>query len=163
MKFIQSKSILLTLISISFSSTLFSEELTIDFPEGYRNWTHIKSMVIQEGHPLHSSFGGLHHIYANEKALQGYTSGEFPNGSIIIFDLLDTQSENNAITEGKRKVLGVMEKDNTRFKDTKGWGFEGFSEGNPAIRAVGNNFKQACFACHTSQENNDYVFSRWRE
>ncbi len=149
--------------TLCISTSLYSGELSIEYPHGYRDWTHIKSMVIQEGHPLHASFGGIHHIYANDKALQGYQQGNFPEGSIIIFDLLDTTLSDNAITESKRKVLGVMEKDSTRFKDTAGWGFEGFKEGDPTARAIGNNYKQACFACHTSQQNNDFVFSKWRE
>lgn len=24
----------------------------VDYPDGYRNWTHVKSMVLHAGHPL---------------------------------------------------------------------------------------------------------------
>jgi len=47
----------------------------VKYPEGYRNWVHVKSMVIQQGHSLYESFGGIHHIYANEKALKAMKSG----------------------------------------------------------------------------------------
>ncbi len=140
-----------------------ADDSKIEYPHNYREWTHVKSMVIQHGHPLHASFGGIHHIYANDKALQGYINGIFPEGSIIIFDLLAEKASDNAITEGSRKVLGVMEKDNTRFKETSGWGFEGFANGKASDRVVGNNYKEACYACHTTRENNDYVFSVWRK
>jgi hypothetical protein len=119
-------------------------------------------MVIQEGHPLHSSFGGMHHIYANKQALIGYQTGAFPEGSIIAFDLLEVSDDDHAITEKESKVLGVMVKDKKLFSDTSGWGFEGFGAGDASNPIVGSHYKEACYACHTSQENKDYVFSEWR-
>ena len=144
-------------------STLSFADSIIDYPNDYRHWTHVKSMVIQEGHPLHTSFGGIHHIYANDLALKGYQTGTFPEGAIIIFDLLDTADADSAITEQQRKVLGVMQKNSTKFKDTAGWGFEGFAGGDPNKPVIGSTYKEACYACHTSQKENDYVFSQWRE
>lgn len=143
--------------------TLAHAESTIDYPSDYRHWTHIKSMIIQPGHPLHASFGGMHHIYANEQALIGYQTGSFPDGSIIAFDLLDISESDHAIIESNRKVLGLMTKDSERFRETAGWGFEGFGAGNPDNPVVGDNYKEACYACHTSQKDSDYVFSKWRD
>ncbi|MGD2082486.1 MAG: cytochrome P460 family protein [Chromatiales bacterium] len=134
----------------------------IAYPEGYRHWTHVKSMVIQEGHGLYDAFGGIHHIYANAEALKGYETGSFADGAVIAFDLLEADRPENAISEGPRKVLGVMVKDRARFQETGGWGFEGFAAGDPARRAVGDNAAEACFECHSSQADHDYVFSRWR-
>ena len=34
-------------------------------------------------------FGGIHHIYANDKAIEGYRNELFPDGAVIIFDLLE--------------------------------------------------------------------------
>jgi len=135
----------------------------VPYPAGYRAWTHVKSMVIEPGHPLHASFGGIHHLYANAKAMEGYRSGQFRDGSIIIFDLLEANAADNAVTEGKRKVVGVMHRDARKYAATGGWGFEGFAEGNPNLRAVGANAATACFACHAPQKDNGYVFSTWRE
>ncbi len=151
------------IIILFIDSIVFAENTLLEYPEGYRDWTHIKSMVIQEGHPLYESFGGIHHIYANDKALLGYESGTFPDGSVIIFDLLEATVDENAIVENQRKVLGVMEKNSQKFSETVGWGFEGFAAGNPEKRAVGENYKEACFDCHTAQKDHDYVFSQWRE
>lgn len=122
----------------------------------------IKSMVIEPGHPLHASFGGIHHLYANEKAIEGYRAGKFPEGSIIIFDLLEAVSAENAVTEGERKVVGVMHEDSGKFAATGGWGFEGFAGNSKTERAVGAKAAEACFGCHTSQKASDYVFSRYR-
>ena len=136
----------------------------VPYPEDYRDWHHVKSMLIEEGHPLFASFGGIHHLYANDKAMEGYRSGgAFPDGSVIVFDLLEAVRENNAVTEGERKVAGVMHKDAAKFADTGGWGFEGFAGGDPEKRVVGDNAAEACFACHAPQEASDYVFSTLRD
>ncbi len=134
----------------------------VDYPEGYRQWTHVKSMVLQKGHPLYETFGGIHHIYVNAKALEAMKAGKpYPDGSVLVFDLLEAKMENNAIVEGARKVVGVMQKDAKGFASTGGWGFEGF-KGDTQERVV-KNAQTACYACHTSQKENDYVFSTYRK
>jgi len=132
----------------------------VPYPKGYRNWTHVKSMVINPGHPLYDAFGGIHHLYANKQALAGYRSGKFADGSVIVFDLLEANTGGNAVQEGPRKVVGVMRKDAAKYSVTGGWGFEAFKAGKPA---VGDNAAKACFECHASQKQRDYVFSTWRE
>ena len=134
----------------------------VSYPEGYRQWAHVKSMVIEKGHPLYESFGGIHHIYANKKALDALTKeNPFPDGAVLIFDLLEAKSEDNAIIEGPRKVIGVMQKDSKKFPETGGWGFEGF-KGDSRARAV-TDAKSACFNCHEAQKQRDYVFSVYRK
>jgi hypothetical protein len=135
----------------------------VAYPEGYRKWQHVKSMVIQEGHPLHGAFGGIHRLYANAKAMEGYRNGVFADGSIVAFDLLEANTVDNAIIEGNRKVLGVMHKDSKKFSATGGWGFEGFAGDSKTQRAVGANAATACFGCHTARKQNGYVFSAYRE
>jgi hypothetical protein len=139
-----------------------SQEQKVAYPDGYRNWAHVKSMILQPGHPLYESFGGIHHIYANEPALKALKSGSkhFPDGAVLVFDLLEAVEAENAVTEGARKVVGVMEKDKARFADTGGWGFEGF-KGDTRERVVTNATAQ-CYTCHTSQTENDFVFSSYR-
>ena len=132
------------------------------YPKDYRDWRHVKSMVIQPGHALYASFGGIHHLYANPAALRGYAIGRFPDGAVIAFDLLEANAADNAVQEGARKVLGVMQKDSRRFAATGGWGFEGFAGGDPTKRVVGDQAATACFGCHTSQKDADYVFSKAR-
>jgi hypothetical protein len=134
----------------------------VPYPEGYRDFTHVKSMVIEEGHPLFGAFGGIHHVYANEAALRGLRAGgRFDDGAVLVFDLLGAKREASAISEGGRKVVGVMHKDRQRFAATGGWGFEGF-KGDTRERAVSDAGAQ-CFACHESRKAQDFVFSAWRE
>jgi hypothetical protein len=135
----------------------------VPYPEGYRSWTHVKSMVIQPGHPLAEAFGGIHHLYANAKAMEGYRKGNrFPDGAVIVFDLLEAPAGGGAIDEGPRKVVGVMMKDSRKWAATGGWGFEGFRGGSKSERAVGKDAATACFGCHAPQKASDYTFSRWR-
>lgn len=149
-------------LNLFLTGATWSEETMVKYPEGYREWTHVKTMVIQPGHPLYDSFGGIHHVYANEKALKAMKDGgSYSDGSVLIFDLLEGKTENNAIVEGNRKVLGVMEKDSTKFKETGGWGFEGF-KGDSQERVV-TDPKTACFSCHEPQKQAEYVYSTYRK
>lgn len=128
-------------------------------PANYRSWHHVKSMVIEPGHALHDAFGGIHHVYANDKARAGLTSGQYEDGAVFAFDLLATQTGGNAIQEGDRKVLGIMHKSSAAFADTGGWGFAGFG---PDGKNVVNDMRQQCFQCHEGQQSRGYVFSQWR-
>jgi hypothetical protein len=137
-------------------------EARVPYPESYRSWQHVKSMVIQEGHPLHAAFGGIHHLYANAKAMAGYKSGKFPDGAVIVFDLLEAPVAGGAITEGQRKVVGVMHRNAMRYAATGGWGYEGFAGNSKTERVVGSNAATACHACHTAQKDKGFVFSAMR-
>jgi hypothetical protein len=133
----------------------------VTFPEGYRTWTHTKSMVVQEGHFLHYQFGGIHHVYANQKALAALQAkAPFPDGSVFVFDLLAAQPDGHAILEGPRTLVAVMEKDGRRFAKTGGWGYEAF-KGDTRQRAVTDGGVK-CHACHKSRRSHDYVFHEWR-
>ena len=146
------------------STTAFAADTaSVPYPQGYRDWTHVKSMVIQPGHPLHEAFGGIHHLYANKAAMQGYAKGRFPDGAVIVFDLLEAKSADNAIQEGARRIVGVMQKDAKKFAATGGWGFEGFKGDSRTERAVGADAAKACFACHAPQKDRGYVFSSLRK
>jgi len=147
------------LLAVLLPLTGFAQDLP--YPQGYRNWTHVKTMQLKPGHPLYEAFGGIHHIYANKQALQGYRSGKFADGSVLVFDLLEAKDDGTAVTEGARKVLAVMQKDSAKYQDTGGWGFEAFKGGSRTERVVRDAAKE-CFQCHTSQRAHDYVFSRFK-
>ena len=154
---------LFPVLLVASASAFGADTASVPYPQGYRDWTHVKSMVIQPGHPLHEAFGGIHHLYANKAAMQGYAKGRFPDGAVIVFDLLEAKSADNAIQEGARKVVGVMQKDSKKFAATGGWGFEGFKGDSKTERAVGANAATACYQCHTSRKDNDFVFSTTRK
>lgn len=134
----------------------------IPYPEDYRDWTHVKSMVILPGHPLADPFQGIHHIYANESALQGYKTGTWPDGATMVFDLLAYTEDGGALQEGNRKLAGVMLRDSTRFKETGGWGYEGFAGDSRDKRLVTDMMAQ-CHGCHAGTEKTGFVFSAYRK
>ncbi len=138
-----------------------ANESKVPFPKGYKQWPHIKSMVIKPGHPLENPFQGLHHVYGNSKALKGFEEGSFPDGSVLVFDLVQDISEGKTIQEGQRKLVGVMQKDEKTFRKTGGWGFEGFA-GNSQTERLVKDKGVGCFSCHESQKEQSYVFSKPR-
>jgi hypothetical protein len=154
--------VLIAVLAMS-APLLAADAPEVAYPKGYRQWTHVKTMVISAGHPLFDAFGGIHHLYANPKAEAGYRTGKFPDGAVIVFDLLEAKAADNTVQEGARKVVGVMHKDARKYRATGGWGFEGFKGDSTSERAVGNNAAEACFQCHTSRKDADFVFSAMRK
>lgn len=152
----------IVILVVAAQSVWAQDGAKVRYPEGYRAWSHVKSMVIQEGHPLYEPFGGIHHVYANDKALRALEAGKgrYPDGAVFVFDLLEASSAESAIAEGPRKVLGVMQKDAKRFAATGGWGFEAF-KGDTRERAVTD--MQSCFDCHAPQKERGFVFSEQRK
>jgi hypothetical protein len=149
-----------SIIFYSFIKPQKSVKDEIPFPTGYRNWTHIKTAI---NNPTFGSHSGFHHIYGNEKAVKGYKTGNFDDGSIIIFDVLETiKQQNDDVFEGKRKLIDMMVKDGKKYAETGGWGFQEFIYVDSTERKVLIPTKQQCFNCHASKKEFDYVFSKLR-
>ena len=134
----------------------------VAYPEKFRDGKHVKSMVINKGHPLYGAVGGMHHIYGNAKAMAGYKAGKFANGSVITFDLFEAVDKDNAVSEGAHKAVIVMAKDSAKYKSTDGWGYQVF---DPKTKKGSLDAKaQAdCHACHIAQKDKDFVFSTPRD
>ena len=137
----------------------------VAYPEDYRDWTHVKSMVIYDDHPLADPFKGIHHVYANDAAQAGLASGDYADGAAFAFDQLAFVTKGSSSAEGGRVLLGLMVKDRARFPDTGGWGFEGWRGGSRVDRLVGDGGAGcfSCFGCPTQVQEQDYVFTRWRD
>lgn len=134
----------------------------IAFPDGYRGWTHVKSMWLGADHALANPFAGLHHVYVNDAGRAALEKGApLPDGSVIVFDLLEATVGDAAITEGPRKLVGVMVKDRSAYAATGGWGFEAFAGDSKTSRLVTDG-GAGCFGCHQAQQPHDYVFSTFR-
>lgn len=140
-------------------STLAFAGPVVPYPEGYRLWTHVKSGIVPPDKPGH----GLHNIYANKKALDGFRNGRFENGSVIVFDLLDIDTTTGTAVVGDRRMIDVMHKDDKQFSKTGGWGFEEFRGDSRTQRNIGENAAAKCFACHAGQKERGFVFSSFRE
>ena len=135
-------------------------EPSVPFPEGYREWAHVKSALVSARHPTAQQNGGFRHIYANREAVSGYRTGTFPQGSVIVVDWIEGLETDGAFAEGSRRRLDVMLKDTARFAASGGWGFERFN-GDTRERTVTKVATQ-CSNCHAGPDARDMVFSKWR-
>lgn len=155
------KLIVATLLLGTTTGITADESGKVAYPDGYRNWHHVKSMLILPGHSLENPFLGIHHVYANELAADGLKSGQYADGSVLAFDLLSFVNADNTIVEGERKLLGLMVRDAGKYSSTGGWGFEGFA-GNSKTKRLVSDGGDSCYACHTAVESTSYVFSQLR-
>lgn len=136
---------------------------TASFPKEFRRWAQVKSVLVGPQSAAYATEGGIHHIYANEKALEGYDSGKFPDGSVIVYDLLETKEVAGNTIEGPTRRVDVMVKQSERFASTGGWEFMSFS-GNDQINGKLTAMRQAtCAGCHANRKDQDSVFSEFRK
>lgn len=134
----------------------------VAYPEGFRLWSHIKSGLIGPAHKTFARNGGFQHIYANEQALAGYRTREFPEGSIVVFEWLEMRETDGAFEEGPRRQVDVMVKDAQRFAATGGWGFQRFVKDSKTELAA-TPTPQDCFACHEKLKKDGLILSSYRQ
>lgn len=136
----------------------------VPYPTGYRDWTHVKSNLIGPKSPLYKDIGGYQHVYANEKGMEGYRTGRFPEGSVLIYDFLEgVETDSGSTVEGPRRFTSVMVKDSKRYAATGGWGYEEWRGDSTTDRMIAADAATKCFACHQNRADHDYVFSSYRK
>jgi hypothetical protein len=133
------------------------------FPKEFRKWAHVKSVLVGPQNPAFATEGGIHHIYANEKGLEGYQTGQFPDGSVIVYDLLATKEIAGCTIEGPTRRIDVMLKQSELYRTTGGWEFMSFPGGNPTDGKLTAERQAACAACHGKRKDHDFVFSEFRK
>jgi hypothetical protein len=132
----------------------------VPFPATYRTWAHVKTALVGPTSAAKTELG-IHHIYANEPAMAGYRTGTFPDGSVIVYELLDTTEKDGSTLEGAEKRIDVMVKDSTRFAASAGWAFNSFAAG-ARTGALAADRQASCLKCHAKRKDHDYVHSDWR-
>jgi len=135
---------------------------SVAYPSSYRNWQHVKSMIIEPSHSLADPFEGIHHVYGNAKAMQGLAAGQYKRGAVFVFDLLAIEEVDATVAEADRKRIDVMEYDAERFAETGGWGFVTFV-GDSTTERLEQDVVTACYACHVAAKPSAYVFSKYRK
>lgn len=141
----------IALIAAGNTSLPTAEEIA--YPEGYRSWVHVKTGLTPRG---------FHHIYANSTALEGYKTGKFLDGSVIVFDLIEATVNNTNTDEGKRRLVDVMVRNTKLYSATGGWGYEEFRGDSKTDRTIRALAATSCYNCHAKQKTNDNVFSQLR-
>jgi hypothetical protein len=151
--------ILLAAAAVLPMSILYGAD-SAQFPDHFRRWVHVGTGVVLPGaNPQLMSEEGMHHIFANQKAVDGYASGNFADGSIIVYELRGVQQKNGVIFEGERKRVDVMIKNSGLYKNTGGWRFERFWGNDQAHNAVSDS-GVSCFQCHSKSSAHGFVFSQ---
>jgi Cytochrome P460 len=148
------------LVLASLPMSAISGDETAQYPDTFRRWVHVGTGVILPGtNPLLKSEEGMHHIFANGKASDGYASGDFADGAILVYELREAQQKNGVIFEGERRRVDVMIKDSKKYAATGGWRFERFWAADQTQNAV-HDGGASCFECHANARAHGFVFSR---
>jgi hypothetical protein len=125
---------------------------SLSLPKGYTVWQKSERKLVTDKSSL---FYGIHYIYADKKAMQGYQAGnKFSEGSTIVVDYFNIKE--GVATDGPKNMVVLMRKDK-RKKETGGWLFAGYSaDGKPSgLDPVGT-----CFGCHQKDAaQRDFVIS----
>jgi hypothetical protein len=151
---------------VAITLVLSAQTITpVPFPEDYRSWQHVRTIVVGKDHTSYARRGGIHHYYANKEALEGFRTGTFPNGSIVVDEGVfakDGEDQMKGILlENGRRSLDVMTKNATIYADTGGWGFEHF-DGDDKTGKLDATRRAQCHDCHAKRKDRDYVFSSIR-
>lgn len=111
---------------------------------------------------------GLHVVYTQPGVVQSYQeTGEFPDGAMLIKELLETKTED--LTTGTVSYATdpvgwfVMVKDTeSRFIDNPlwgdGWGWAYFDRDR--VTTTTENYKAECKGCHIPARRTDWVYVR---
>jgi hypothetical protein len=161
--------IILGVAGILISSAVVSAKSAGDdvpFPDGFRNWFVVNSMIVTKDSPISAQIGGMHIIFVNAKGLATLKNGgpfPYPDGTVFADDVHEFSVKDGSYVEGDKKAVPVMVKDAKKYAKTGGWGFQVWAGGDPSKPLVPDTAHAvtACFACHTPQKAQDFTFSTY--
>ncbi len=134
-------------------------------PADHREWIFVGAPVTpNDMNDGKAAFPEFHNVYIDPTSYTSYKkSGKFPNGTVILKELVSVGSKSMDSGEGyfQGEYLGLeaMVKDTQRFdNEPGGWAFFRFGEA-PHYNPTGTRMKtESCNSCH-SGANEDYVFT----
>lgn len=145
--------LLITFLTLLATSQLLAASAP-PLPKDYQKW---QKSIRKTDNDKKSLFYGIHYIYADTKAMQGYrANNKFPEGSRIVIEHFNIKESPTGPVEGSKNMVVLMKKDKKQ-KGTAGWLYAGYTaQGKPSgIDPVKN-----CFECHQKDAaGRDYVFS----
>jgi hypothetical protein len=154
--------ILLPLAAVSAAPT----DYEVQFPNGFRNWFAVNSMIVTKDSMMFDQIGGMHIVYINAKGRPTLEKGgpfPYPDGTVFADDVHEFSVKDGSYVEGNKKAVTVMVKDAKKYATTGGWGFQvwgGGDQSKPLVPDAAHAVK-ACFDCHTPQKDQDYTFSTY--
>jgi hypothetical protein len=135
----------------------------VRIPAEFQHWYLVNSMLVSKEPNKTGLITGNHLIYVNRLGFARLKRGgstPYPEGTIFVDDDREFSLDDAVYHQGARKFVTVMIKDSKQYAATGGWGFQAWPGGDPAKPIVTDAPKQ-CFACHTPNKANDYVFSTY--
>jgi len=123
-------------------------------PKKYTSWQKSERKIVTDKSSL---FYGIHYIYADKKAMQGYQAGNrFPEGSTIVVDYFNIKGNGDASADGPKNMV-VMMRNDKRAKWSGGWLFAGYGADG---KSSGLDPVKICFDCHQKDAaQRDFVIS----
>jgi hypothetical protein len=131
-------------------------EPDVSLPKDFRNWTHVRSMVVTD--PDEGMYG-FHNVYANAAAVKVLRSARapvtYPDGATFVVSIFEVKQEKGTVVAGEKQRDVVQVKD-SRAKATGGWRYATFEPSGKrrTVDAAG------CAACHAHAASTDMVFTR---
>lgn len=131
-------------------------EPEVALPKDFRNWTHVRSMVVTDPD---EGMHGFHNVYANPAAVKVLRTGKspvsYPDGATFVVSIFEVRQEKGTVVAGAKQRDVVQVKD-SRAKATGGWRYATFEPSGKrrAVDAAG------CAACHAQAAATDMVFTR---
>lgn len=144
----------IALLCLMFLPVALEAASSPSLPKSYLTWQKSGRKVVTD---KSSPFYGIHYIYADKKAMNGYRAGNrFAEGSSIIIEHFNIKEGSASPAEGSKNMIVLMRKDK-RMKATGGWLFAGYgTDGAPS----GLDPVTTCFGCHQKDAaQRDYVIS----
>jgi hypothetical protein len=144
--------IILSSLLLLFLTIAVTEASSPVLPKGYTTWRKSERKIVTDKNSL---FYGIHYIYADKKAMNGYRAdNSFAEGSRIVVEFFNIKD--NQAQDGPKNMIVLMQKDK-RNKATGGWLFASFgADGKPS----GLDPVTTCFGCHLKEAaQRDYVIS----
>ena len=157
---------LAVILTFFWASSATSADDGVPFPNGFRDWFAVNSMSATKDSPVFGGVEGMHIIHINAKGLATLKKGgpfPYPDGTIFADEVHEDSVKDGATVEGAKKAVTVMVKDEKKYAQTGGWGFQVWVGGDPSKPQIPDaaHAITACFVCHTPQKVQDYVFSTY--
>ncbi len=137
-------------------------------PEGYREWVYVGTpLTPNDLNPPEAAFPEFHNVYIHPDDFEHYSkTGEFPDGTVIIKELVSVGSK-QAVSGigyfmGEFVGLEATIKDSKRFPDEPGyWAYFSFGHSYPLADTAEKFHAPACNACHVASAADDLVFTQY--
>src|ERR1700687_1074990 len=78
----------------------------VAFPNGFRDWFVVNSMIVTKDSPMFSQIGGMHIIYVNATGLPTLKAGgpfPYPDGAVFADDVHEFSVKDGSYGEGEKK------------------------------------------------------------